>query len=61
MTQKDFSASFRHRYDYEPGAYAARGYIAARLIAATVRALEGGSLERGALQTALERARMTLP
>jgi ABC-type branched-subunit amino acid transport system substrate-binding protein len=61
MTQKNFSASFRHRHGYEPGAYAARGYIAARLIAATVRALQGGSLERDALQTALEQARMTLP
>jgi ABC-type branched-subunit amino acid transport system substrate-binding protein len=61
MTQKEFSASFRHKYGYEPGASAARGYIAARLIAATVRALEGSPLERDALQTALDQVRMALP
>ncbi len=61
MTQKGFSASFRHKYGYEPGASAARGYVAARLIAATVRALEGSPLERDALQTALDQVRMALP
>lgn len=60
MTQTNFSASFTDRYGYEPGAYAARGYISARLIAATVRALEGGSLESGALRKAFEQIRMTL-
>lgn len=39
MNGGSFSASFQNRYGYPPTAEAMRGYVAARLIAATVRSL----------------------
>lgn len=49
-----FSEVFKAKYGYDPGAYAARGYIAARLIAATVRAVGDKISDRSALKSAFE-------
>lgn len=54
VTGASLSEAFRATYGYEPGAYGARGYIAARLIDATVRAVGDGISNRSALKSAFE-------
>ena len=59
MDGRAFPEVFRKAYGYQPGEYAIRGYIAARIIAAAVRA-EGGVANSDALRRAVDRARVRL-
>ncbi len=54
VTGARLSDDFKATYGYQPGAYAARGYIAARLIDATVRAIGDNISDRSALKSAFE-------
>ena len=56
-----FPAAFRRAYGYDADGHAIGGYIAARVIAAGVSAVEGRLSQRDALQRALARARDNLP
>ena len=56
-----FPALFRQAYGYDPDSHAIGGYIAARIIAAAVSAVEGRFSQRDALQRALARPRDNLP
>jgi ABC-type branched-subunit amino acid transport system substrate-binding protein len=56
-----FSAVFREAYGYEADVDAIGGYIAARIIAAAVSAVEGRFSQRDALRRALARAQKKLP
>lgn len=55
-----YSTAYQKAYGHEPGPYAIRGYIAARLIDAAVSAIEGRFSQRDALRRALDRARQDL-
>ncbi len=55
VTGARFSEVFRATYGYEPGAHAARGYMAARLIAATVRSVGDDISDRSALNSAFDK------
>jgi ABC-type branched-subunit amino acid transport system substrate-binding protein len=61
MGNVPFSAAFREAYGYDPDGYAIGGYIAARIIAAAVSAVEGQFSQRDALHRALAQAREELP
>ena len=56
MDGRAFVGVFRTAYGYPPNEHALRGYIAARLIAAAIRA-EGGVTSSEALRGAVDRAR----
>lgn len=59
MDGRAFPEVFRKAYGYQPDEFAIRGYIAARIIAAAIRA-EGGVANSDALRGAVERARASL-
>jgi len=56
-----FPTAFREAYGHEPGPYAIRGYIAARLIDVAVSAVDGNFSRRDVLHDVLEKARQKLP
>ncbi len=56
MTGEAFSTAFHRANGYQAGAFAANGYIAARLIDAAVRAAEPRMDENGALKEAYDKA-----
>lgn len=56
MTGEPFSTAFHRAEGYQAGAFATNGYIAARLIDATVRAAEPRLDENGALKEAYDNA-----
>jgi ABC-type branched-subunit amino acid transport system substrate-binding protein len=61
MDGTSYSTAFRDAHGHEPGTYAIRGYVAARLIDAAVSAVEGQVAQRDALRRALEQASQVLP
>ncbi len=54
MSGERFSEVFRRTYGYDPGAYAGRGYTAARLIDAVVRPAGDRISETGVLRSAFD-------
>ena len=60
MDGRAFREVFRKAYPYAPDEYATKGYIAARLIAAAVRAAGVSVSDPAALRSAVDRARVRL-